>query len=370
VKKYVAILLCLALALGTAAVLASGSLSGETLITKSYVDSTVKENILTEAQKKIDDAAKAGYDQAAAQIGGGSGGVTTGKDYHASFRDRRFKEGDTVAVPAGSGFLLLAGEVTLNCPTGKVIDVSSSWPQTRGGLHQGHRYLVTEDTTAQLTVTSPTAVLSLEGYSTTTLSKNVDYNAIASGLAQLGLFKGSGSGYGSGYDLEQHATRVQGLIMFLRLIGEEEDALASSGDCPFVDVPEWSKPYVLYSYQKGYTKGVDATHFAPDTPIAAREYVTLLLRALGYSEEGDSPDFTWDIAVDRAFDLGILTGREHKLLVEKEFLRAQMAYLSFFTLEEEYKSGGTLADRLVERQTITRDGWNQVRKDVAAARLR
>lgn len=367
-KKYVAILLCLALALGTAAVLASGGLSGETLISKSYADGTVKESILTEAQKKIDAAAKAGYDRAVAELESG-GAVTMGEDYHPSFTDARFKEGDTVAVPAGSGFLLLAGEVVLNCPTGKVIDVSSSWPQTRGSLHMGHRYLVTEDTTAQLTVTSPTVVLSLEGYSTATLSKNVDYNAIAGGLARLGLFKGSGSGYGSGYDLEQHATRVQGLIMFLRLIGEEADALAATGECPFVDVPEWSKPYVLYSYQKGYTKGVDATHFAPDSPISAREYVTLLLRVLGYSEEGDSPDFTWDTAVDRAFDLGLLTGKEHKLLIEEEFLRAQMAYLSYFTLEEAYKSGGTLGDRLVERRAVTRDALNQVRKDVAAARL-
>ena len=58
-------------------------------------------------------------------------------------------------------------------------------------------------------------------------------------LNALGLFLGTGSGY----DLGGTATRLHGIIMLTRMLGEEDAALSFDGPCPFSDVaaapPRW-----------------------------------------------------------------------------------------------------------------------------------
>ena len=166
-------------------------------------------------------------------------------------------------------------------------------------LTSSHRYIVSEQGTAVFTVSSDTAVLSTEGSADLTPSSAPDYNQMAASLNTLGLFKGSGLSIGSGYELEEAPTRIQGLIMFLRLIGEEQAALSSTASHPFRDVPDWCDRYVAYAFDKGYTNGVDlpAGLFGPDDGMTAPQYVTLLLRALGYSDSLDIPDFNWATSV-------------------------------------------------------------------------
>ena len=293
-KGKIAVAVCAAGALLCASVaLAVGGSAEDPLISKSYIDGEYTTQTLAKAEERIAQShdtlyqeAAAGlktiYDTYAARVGGGTG------TYHSAFTDLRVKEGDQIQVSTGSGFLLLAGSADLSCTGNKTIDLSSGWEKGTGALETGRRYLVSEDTVATLTVTSPTAVLSLEGYHTLTESSSTDYNALAGALRTLGLFQGSGTGYGSGYDLEAAPTRIQGLILFLRLIGDEEAALASTAACPFTDVPDWCRPYVAYAYAQGYTKGMDEEGgiFGTNDTLTAGQYVTFLLRALGYRDSG------------------------------------------------------------------------------------
>lgn len=73
---------------------------------------------------------------------------------------------------------------------------------------------------------------------------------------------------------------------------------------------------MAYAYAKGYTKGVDQSlmHFGSENVISAREYLTFLLRALGYRDSGASPDFAWDTATEQARALGVITQGEQALL--------------------------------------------------------
>ncbi len=71
--------------------------------------------------------------------------------------------------------------------------------------------------------------------------------------------------------------------------------------------------------------------------------MTFLLRALGYTEE---TDFQWLSAVTDAQTLGVLTEGDVTMLTEKSFLRAQVAYLSYFALSAKTAGGETLLDRL------------------------
>ena len=377
-KGKIAVAVCAAGALLCASVaLAVGGSAEDPLISKSYIDGEYTTQTLAKAEERIAQShdtlyqeAAAGlktvYDTYAARVGGGTG------TYHSAFTDLRVKEGDQIQVSTGSSFLLLAGSADLSCTGNKTIDLSSGWEKGTGALETGRRYLVSEDTVATLTVTSPTAVLSLEGYHTLTESSSTDYNALAGALRTLGLFQGSGTGYGSGYDLEAAPTRIQGLILFLRLIGEEEAALASTAACPFTDVPDWCRPYVAYAYAQGYTKGMDEKGgiFGTNDTLTAGQYVTFLLRALGYRDSGEAPDFTWDTALERAVELGVLTPGEEAMLTSETFLRAQVVYLSYFALDAPCQDGsGTLLERLVSGGILDGAVASVVRSGVEVSRL-
>ena len=196
-----------------------GGGANDPLVSKGYVDGTYTTQAVAQAENRInqrydnlyadaEDKLKEKHDSYLTQLDNNpSGGASpSGDSYQAAFQDIRVKQGDTIRVEAGSGFLLLAGSGNLSCTGKKAIDLSSGWEQGSGALTGGRRYLVAEDTVAAITVTSPTAVLSLEGYYTLIESDRTDYNALADALRIMGLFQGSGTGYGSGYDLEQAPT--------------------------------------------------------------------------------------------------------------------------------------------------------------------
>ena len=145
--------------------------------------------------------------------------------------------------------------------------------------------MVAEDTEAAFTVTSKTAVVDYQGIYTFSDSNAVDYNAMAAALKGLHLFKGTFTGYGEGFDLEAAPTRLQALIMFIRVLGEEEQALDWTGTTPFTDIAKGTETekYVGYAYSRGYTNGYSATQFKPAGAVNAYQYTEFVLRAMGYS---------------------------------------------------------------------------------------
>ena len=63
-------------------------------------------------------------------------------------------------------------------------------------------------------------------------------------LYTLGLFKGTGVNPDGTpiFDLDKAPTRDQGLIMLIRLLGKEQEALAGTWDIPFTDVSDFMRP--------------------------------------------------------------------------------------------------------------------------------
>ncbi len=263
----------------------------------------------------------------------------------------RVKRGDVLRLETGAAVIPLAGSLSVSA-SGPVVDLTegATLPTVGAALVAGHRYLVAEKSSAAFSVTSDTAVLRLTGPFQLSPSAEIDYNALAGALKEMGLFRGTTTLYGSGYDLELVPTRIQGLVLFLRLMGEEQAALSYPGSvATFTDVPQWAQPYAAYAYDKGYTKGQGLDEqwrviFGSEHPLTARDYTTFLLRALGCVE---GQDFHWETALADAQALGVLTAGEGTLLAEKSFLRAQAVYLSYFALSAKTAGGeGTLLDRL------------------------
>lgn len=381
-RRIAAALLAILLLASCIAAVAAGGSSSDPLLTQSYITDIYIPETVAQADEEIaaglgkvyDDAlnelkAQAELYQARANALAGEGG-----GYAASFTEQRFKRGDIITLDTGSSGMLMAGSATISYTSGGVVDMTTAADITSGAaMTAQHRYLAAENTICQLTVTSDTAVLAPQGFYSVAESDATDYNELANALKDMGLFKGGDTAYGDGLMLEKAPTRIEGLIMFLRLLGEEQAALSTTEPCPFVDAPEWCQSYVTYAYAKGYTRGVGADspelYFAPYVTITAGEYMTFVLRALGYQDSGDNPDFQWDSALLRSLELGCITDGEYKLLVEESFLRAQVAYVSYYALDAKMKSGETLISHLTSAGTLDSAQVNQVRSNVITERI-
>lgn len=158
-------------------------------------------------------------------------------------------------------------------------------------------------------------------------SNNYENEALI--LKELGLFKGSNEGF----ELEREANRLEGLVMLIRLIGKEDEALAWSGKHPFSDVPEWGSVYVGYAYETNIANGTSATTFGSEDPLSSKMYFTFLLRALNYNDKAG--EFLWSASLDKAQELGLLTKEEKSnLLSTSQFLRDDCAYYSYKALNQ------------------------------------
>ena len=374
-KKAASILLAGAILVSSGAVVTAS----ESLVSKSYVDGTFTTQALEQVSKRAEEEMSASYNQALNELNSKhssylnqTGGGTGGTSVSSGLSDRRLKKGDVLTLSSGSGVMLLAGSASAS--GGVLVDTTAGTTVAAGGgLTARHRCLAGE-TAAAVTITSDTAVLSLEGSYTLSASGNVDYNAMADGLTQMGLLKGTGAAYGSGYELERQALRVEGLVMFIRLMGEENAALTSTAVNPFADSPSWADRYLAYAYEKGYTTGIGTNAagqlmFGPNNTISAGEYMTFVLRALGYSESGTNPDFNWQNAMDAAVAYGVIRQSEAALLSGSSFCRAQVVYLSVCALSAPTKTGGILLDKTASNGGYDQTSMQAILNGISALRL-
>ena len=282
----------------------------------------------------------------------------------------RLKKGDTLGGVTGTNVLVLAGSAQVVYESGAVVDVTTgSVVESGAALTVDHRYIVAEDTTAAFMVTSKTAVVNYQGQYAFAYSNSTDYNAMASALKSLNLFKGSFTGYGQGFDLEVAPTRLQALIMFIRVLGEEEEALAWSGTEPFDDIHEGTQAYnyVGYAYEKGYTNGYTATEFRPAGAVNAWQYTEFMLRAMGHSS-AENTDLSGTLV--KAQEVGMLTANEAAYLQKDAFLRAELVYISYYALHTRLPDGMlTLADQLQVKGVFSPNAWTAAQKLVPGARM-
>ena len=174
--------------------------------------------------------------------------------------------------------------------------------------------------------------------------------ALASSLKALGLFQGVSD---SDFALDRQPTRVQALVMLLRLMGLEQAALAEGGAHPFTDTADcrWAESYIGYAYQHGLTKGTNpaGTQFSGNETADARTCLTFVLRALGYVE-GEGGDFQWSSPIKLAQAVGIAPDQ----LRFSDFRRADLVTVSYAALSAKLKdSEQTLADALCARGALT-----------------
>lgn len=167
-------------------------------------------------------------------------------------------------------------------------------------------------------------------------------------LREIGILKGTDKGL----ELGKGLTRAEGAVMYARLLGLENEIMTFTAENPnyqtnFTDVPEWVKPTINYLHKLGYVNGISATEYGSSNLMKETEYVTLVLRALGYK---DGQDFEWNTANIRAEKLGLYEGDKvnPSEILGGEFNRRKMAYISYNALFYKDGDGVKLIDKLVK----------------------
>ena len=105
-------------------------------------------------------------------------------------------------------------------------------------------------------------------------------------LSYLGLLSGSGWKDGKiDFELERNLTKLETLILTVRMLGVETEVLENPAEHPYTDVPEWGSAYVGYFYENGVFAEEGPAEFLPDNDVSSEEFLTFMLYALGYTAQ-------------------------------------------------------------------------------------
>ena len=164
-------------------------------------------------------------------------------------------------------------------------------------------------------------------------SSDENYLEEALKLNTLGIMNGTDNGL----ELNRVPTRIEALAIYLKLLGVDEEALTYAKYAPaFSDVPKWALGYANYAYYNDISKGIGGGKFGALQPITAPQYMTYILRALGYREE--LGDFTLNTSLQFARQSKVITDLTYATLLSETFLRDHLALTSLQGLEARYKN--------------------------------
>ena len=331
--RSLALVLALCVLLSATAFAAGGS-QDDPVISYSYLSTTLYDSLKADANALVDagqNAATAAAFTAFADRAAALNLQNALSDDGNRFIQGRIllKQGDVLTLAPGAKATLIAGRASSD--SGNLVDITDG---TKLGaskaLTENHCYMKNDQPTGGLVIDSETAEVFVDGVVALDYSSATDFASLADALYAMGLFAGM-TGATTGYALERSCTRIEALIMFLRLIGVQQEAAAYTGTHPFKDVPQghWAYRYLAYAYDKGLAYGTSTTTFAPNKTVTAQEYLTFLMRCLHYKE---GTEFTYNTVLSDVPKLGVFSTREIAALSSGTLLRGRMVYLSYYTL--------------------------------------
>lgn len=197
------------------------------------------------------------------------------------------------------------------------------------------------------------ALVLLIGILPTAFAADLTMNRNADALNKLGLFSGTGVDADGKpiYALDRVPTRSEAITMLVRLLGKQSEAEAGTWENEFTDVADWAKPYVGYAFANGLSTGTSKTTFGGNTAVTAAQFITFILRALGY-ESGT--DFEWKKSYKFSDSIGLTSGEYTSKT--KSFTRGDAVNICAQALKTNIKDKNTtLLQTLVDAGVIGSD---------------
>lgn len=193
-------------------------------------------------------------------------------------------------------------------------------------------------------------VLALVGALTAFAAEEVHIRTDVEIAGDLGLLIGDGDGLTAEY-LAKSTTRLQAAVMFLRLKGLQDEALAFKGTDNFADAGLVGKnnqailAYLNAKQELGWA-GVGGGKFDPSSTVTAQQFYKVILEALGYKA---GTDFEYKDTISFAASKGLTKVADHG-----EFVNADIATATVEALKANVMgSEETLAQLLVGEKVIT-----------------
>lgn len=270
-------------------------------------------------------------------------------------------QGDRIAGRPGAGIILRSGTAKIcGGPDSEVLNVTTGSVREAGfEIRDGIYYMVLDNDQSGIIITSEDAEVMIKDGAYVVRGYQTKYVKYADILSDLGMFKGTDAGY----ELVRKPTRQEAIIMLIRMLGEEKEALAfDESNMPFTDVTGWvdGQKYIAYAAAMGYTNGKTPTTFDQYGIADAYTFLTFVLRALGYSDSGDDPDFVWNTSsVDLAIDLGLLTEEQCADMLSSGLRRDHVVLICVNALFKQVNGTDyTLANKLINKAVVTQEQIN------------
>lgn len=366
---FLAAVLCFVLVLVTSA---QGGSSSDPVVSKSYVDGTFFESVISSVRSKIETSVSSFKNkyinaaQSAARVPSGEKELIAATA-DAVLRDlqsrgrylystramtaKTLRSGDVVSGRQGMIFMVKSGYA--RCTSGKVINITKGTEAfSPCGIGNNTAYMFPENGGSIEIITKDAEILIDGVYSVSAYKPKYTDEAYA--MKKLGLVRGAANGM----ELYRGNTRAESITMLIRLLGEEDPALSAAHRHPFVDVDAWAQRYVGYAYRMGYTKGVSNTRYGGSEMTTSIQYMTFILRSLGYSEEAG--DFKYASATEDAVRLGVIPQSTADEINSTEFRRDHVMHISYLAMSARVKgSDMSLLARLVANGAVSSDAANE-----------
>lgn len=296
----------------TLAILAGGAyaaFSDDSLVTLSYLREKFFPSAIQAGQNAADsllqetyDVAKKELEQVHGMLNGGA--VSNGGQYSNVLGSQEWYEGQRIRLDMGDGVLMLRGTASIS-HNGAVVDVSEGKELQSGSfLEPGHRYLVGEDTEAEVSVLSGYAELGVQGdwYLSgqwgdsapfLDVKRSDWYYEAVNYVYNNQFFSGMGD-----HTFSPDATMNRAMLMTVlyQMAGAPKDELESA-QVSLNDVPDhaWYAPYVKWGVAQGIASGTGNGGFTPEGQVT-REQVVVMLHSFASKYTGQSVKASGDLS--------------------------------------------------------------------------
>ena len=167
----------------------------------------------------------------------------------------------------------------------------------------------------------------------------------ADALYSLGLFLGTNKGY----ELSNSLTREQSAMLLDAYVGRAGDRRSRQLHPPLHRRCPLGLKVVAYAYANEYVKGYSATKYGGADTVTDFQYLTIVLRVLGYTDGGETPDFYYRTSRGLAKKIGLVDSVEDAA----SFTRGEAVEIFWRALNTKLKdSDKTLADRLIDQKVF------------------
>ena len=170
------------------------------------------------------------------------------------------------------------------------------------------------------------------------------------GLDRIGILKGTEKGF----ELEREVTRAEALVFISRTLAMEEGGAKQS---PFTDVKgHWAEKTVDLFYEKGFIDGVSETLYAPYRTVTGREFIKILLSAMGYS------DITLENALEKGREYEVISNNFTKSVVKQDFtlLRSDVLRIIHSAFTAKCADGVIVYKRHIEKGLLKQEDFEGI----------